>query len=64
MLSLTEIDAVFGNFIFIHAIHKQFLSQFKTVFSPAVPPTERTIIEFSKVFDAMFVKVPCHRNVT
>jgi hypothetical protein len=57
MLSLTEIDAVFGNVIFIHAIHKQFFTQFRAVFQPEVTANAATVVEFVKVFNAMFVKV-------
>ena len=60
MLSLTEIDAVFGNVIFIHAIHKNFFSQFKSVFTPASLANEVTVTEFAKVFTAMFTKVSQH----
>jgi hypothetical protein len=56
MLSLTEIDSVFSNILFIHAIHKQFFSQLVSILPPDSVPTERAVVDFSKLFSAMFVK--------
>ncbi len=61
MLSMQEIDTVFGNILFIHAIHKQFLSHFQSLFQPGNPADEITVTAFATLFTPMFLKVrPSH----
>jgi hypothetical protein len=58
MLSMQEIDCVFGNILFIHAIHKQFFSHFQSLFQPGHAADEVTVTAFTELFSPMFVKVP------
>jgi hypothetical protein len=57
MLSMQEIDCVFGNILYIHAIHKQFFSHFQSVFQPGHAADEVTVTSFTALFTPMFVKV-------
>ena len=57
MLSMQEIDCVFGNILFIHAIHKQFFSHFQSLFQPGHAADEVTVTAFTELFTPMFVKV-------
>jgi len=63
LLTLSEIDSVFSNILYILVIHKQFLTQFTSLLpAPPSPPDASVVVGVCKAFAVLFGKaVGCYQ---
>ena len=63
LLTLSQIDSVFSNILYILVIHKQFLTQFTSLLpAPPSPPDASVVVGVCKTFAVLFGKaVGCYQ---